>query len=60
LLAWPEAQAGRLLGEGASIQAVAPVIAGPAMVRADGSHAPSGAMLLVLGLGGVAALEGSP
>jgi hypothetical protein len=60
LFAWPESQAGRVAGEGAGRAAVAPAIAGPAVVRADGSPAPSGLLFVRLGPEGVQALSDAP
>ena len=53
LVGWPESHAGRVLGEGADRVAVAPALSGPALVRADGSLAPSTPLVLELGPGGI-------
>lgn len=53
LVAWPESQAGRVLGEGTARIAVAPALSGPALVRADGTRAASGVLRVDLGPGGI-------
>lgn len=55
LVAWPEAHAGQVLGEGPSAYAVAAALAGPSVVRAEGSRAPIQAMRLSIGPHGIRA-----
>lgn len=59
-VAWPEAHAGQVLGEGLSSYAVAAALAGPSVVRAEGSRAPSESMRLSIGPHGIRAIEATP
>ncbi len=60
LVAWPEAHAGQVMGEAPHAYAVAPALAGPSLVRADGSRAPSHALLFSIGPRGVAPFSHTP
>jgi hypothetical protein len=59
-VAWPEAHAGQVLGEAPNSYAVAPALAGPSLVRADGSRVPSHALLLSIGPRGIATPSHAP
>ncbi|AKF06735.1 hypothetical protein [Sandaracinus amylolyticus] len=53
LVAWPESHAGRVLSSDDAVTAFAPALAGPELVRADGSRAPSRPLLLTIGPSGI-------